>query len=70
MTTQINLINFIRVTTIQFKFAFPGTTVPETPKINLISETTVTEGTPVLKIACFAEGIPAPVVTWEEIDVR
>ncbi|XP_063438578.1 fibropellin-1-like isoform X1 [Mytilus trossulus] len=47
-----------------------GTTVPETPKINLISETTVTEGTPVVKIACFAEGIPAPVVTWEEIDAK
>ncbi|CAC5385821.1 unnamed protein product [Mytilus coruscus] len=46
------------------------TTVPETPKINLISEKTVIEGTPVLKIACFAEGIPAPVVTWEEIDAK
>lgn len=47
-----------------------GPTVTVAPKIQLISETTVVEGTHDLEIACYAQGIPTPVVTWEEIDVR
>ncbi|XP_076081843.1 muscle, skeletal receptor tyrosine-protein kinase-like [Mytilus galloprovincialis] len=47
-----------------------GTTVTKTPIITLISNKTVVEGTAVVTIACNAEGIPAPVVTWEEIDAK
>ncbi|CAG2194348.1 HMCN [Mytilus edulis] len=44
--------------------------VTKTPIITLISNKTVVEGTAVVTIACNAEGIPAPVVTWEEIDAK
>ncbi|CAC5371494.1 NOTCH1 [Mytilus coruscus] len=47
-----------------------GPTVTLAPKIQLISEKTVPEGTHDLEIACYAQGIPTPVVTWEEIDTK
>ncbi|CAC5371496.1 unnamed protein product [Mytilus coruscus] len=43
----------------------PGRIVILAPKIHLISEKTLIDGTPDLEIA---KGIPKPVVTWEEID--
>lgn len=46
-----------------------GPTVTSAPNIHLISEKTVLEGTHDLEIACYAEGIPTPVVSWDEIDV-
>ncbi|CAG2190191.1 HMCN [Mytilus edulis] len=39
-------------------------TVTSAPNIHLISEKTVLEGTHDLEIACYAEGIPTPVVSW------
>ncbi|CAC5385823.1 NEGR1 [Mytilus coruscus] len=47
-----------------------GATVTLAPKIQLISEKTVLEGTHDLEIACYAQGIPTPAVTWEEIDAK
>ncbi|XP_076081840.1 hemicentin-1-like isoform X2 [Mytilus galloprovincialis] len=47
-----------------------GPTVTSAPNIHLISEKTVLEGTHDLEIACYAEGIPAPVVSWDEIDAK
>lgn len=48
---------------------FIESNVTQQPKIRLVPELRVDEGTAVVKIPCYAEGIPTPAVTWEAISV-
>lgn len=51
-------------------FFSEDTDITDSPSILLPPVKVFAEGTSLVKIPCFAEGIPIPDVTWEAVDVK
>lgn len=48
---------------------YKGSQFPVRPSVVLITAKTIDEGTSLVEIPCYAEGVPSPFVKWDTVDV-